>query len=60
MANHKRKRPKNRRAGCLLCKPHKGNGFKGSLNQQTIQEQKAIEWADIDIEEYWLEQGWNI
>lgn len=26
MANHKRKRPKNARAGCLLCKPHKANG----------------------------------
>lgn len=25
--NHKRRRPKNRRAGCLLCKPHKMNGF---------------------------------
>jgi len=24
--NFKRKRPKNRRAGCLLCKPHKANG----------------------------------
>lgn len=24
--NHKRRRPKNRRAGCLMCKPHKGNG----------------------------------
>lgn len=24
--NHKRKRPKNRRAGCLLCKPWKANG----------------------------------
>lgn len=23
MANHKRRRPKSRRAGCLLCKPHK-------------------------------------
>jgi hypothetical protein len=23
MANHKRKRPKHRRCGCLLCKPHK-------------------------------------
>jgi len=23
MANHKRKRPKHQRAGCLLCKPHK-------------------------------------
>ena len=25
--HHKRGRPKNRRAGCLLCKPHKMNGF---------------------------------
>lgn len=25
--NHKRKRPKNRRAGCLMCKPNKVNGF---------------------------------
>jgi hypothetical protein len=24
--HHKRKRPKNRRAGCLMCKPHKVNG----------------------------------
>ena len=26
MTHHKRARPKNRRAGCLLCKPHKANG----------------------------------
>jgi hypothetical protein len=25
--NHKRKRPKNRRAGCRLCKVWKANGF---------------------------------
>lgn len=25
--NHKRRRPKNRRSGCLLCKMHKMNGF---------------------------------
>ena len=24
--HHKRKRPKKRRSGCLLCKPHKMNG----------------------------------
>lgn len=24
--NHKRKRPKNSRAGCLMCKAHKANG----------------------------------
>lgn len=27
MMNHKRGRPKNRRAGCLMCKPHKMNGY---------------------------------
>lgn len=25
--NHKRKRPKNRRAGCLMCKDWKVNGY---------------------------------
>jgi hypothetical protein len=25
--NHKRKRPRNARAGCKLCKPWKVNGF---------------------------------
>lgn len=25
--NHKRKRPKNARAGCLLCKPNKMSGW---------------------------------
>ena len=25
--NHKRGRPKNRRAGCLMCKHNKVNGF---------------------------------
>lgn len=35
MAHHKRKRPKNRRGGCLLCKPHKANGCKhGNPTQQ--------------------------
>lgn len=26
MSHHKRRRPKNRRGGCLFCKPHKRNG----------------------------------
>lgn len=41
--NHKRKRPKNQRNGCLLCKPHKHQADKDSLGNQTIQEQKSIE-----------------
>lgn len=41
MAHHKRKRAKNARSGCLACKPHKGNGCKGSKDGQTRQELKA-------------------
>lgn len=41
MAHHKRRRPKNRRAGCLLCKPHKANGGTNGFNKQTRQEQRA-------------------
>lgn len=32
MAHFKRKRPKSRRAGCLLCKPHKANCMKDSVH----------------------------
>ena len=28
--HHKRKRPRNRRAGCKMCKPWKVNGFSAS------------------------------
>ena len=28
MAHHKRKRPKNRRSGCLMCKTWKVNGYR--------------------------------
>jgi hypothetical protein len=31
MANFKRRRSKNQRAGCLLCKPHKQCGAKHEL-----------------------------
>lgn len=36
--NHKRGKPKNSRAGCLACKPHKANGAKGKLSNQIWQE----------------------
>lgn len=49
--NHKRKRPKDRRAGCLSCKPHKSNGSKGSAKNQTIQERKAVEAMDEALRE---------
>lgn len=53
--NHKRGRPKNARAGCLLCKPHKANGFKNRSSCQTVQERRALvydaEVQDVIIDE---------
>ena len=39
--HHKRRRPKSTRAGCLLCKPHKHQGMKKALKNQTLQERKV-------------------
>ena len=36
--HHKRRKPKNARAGCLLCKPHKANGV-GEI-KKTVQERR--------------------
>jgi len=41
MAHHKRKKRKNARSGCLMCKGHKANGVKGTLGAQTKQEYLA-------------------
>jgi len=48
--NHKRGRAKNRRAGCLLCKPHKANGVnkeKASVDRR-LQEDIEVLQTDID------------
>lgn len=50
--NHKRKRPKSRRAGCLLCKPYKANGAKGQDASQTYQERKARERTAHEVADY--------
>lgn len=42
MANFKRGRRKNARAGCLYCKPHKHQRAKDSFESQTRQEQLAL------------------
>jgi hypothetical protein len=42
--NHKRRRPKNRRAGCLLCKPHKGNGQDRRTIAEKRQDQEKLLW----------------
>lgn len=39
--HHKRRRPKSKRAGCLMCKWHKDNAFKGTRVAQTVQELRA-------------------
>ena len=41
MAHFKRGKRKNARSGCLMCKPHKSNGMKGRLQDQTWQERRA-------------------
>ena len=51
--HHKRKRPKNRRAGCLLCKPHKANGAKGRKSHQTLQELKARERTANQVSDFY-------
>lgn len=50
MANHKRKRPKNRRAGCLLCKPWKMNGFaKDKGDSESFSDHRRRYYADREL-----------
>jgi hypothetical protein len=46
MAHFKRKRPKSRRAGCLLCKPHKANGMKDSVHALKPRDRREKERLD--------------
>ena len=48
--NHKRKRPKNRRAGCLMCKPNKMNGYnKDKLGHVGFGKLKQTILAKLDL-----------
>jgi len=47
--NHKRKRPKNRRSGCLMCKPHKANGMTKTMHIRGIK--GMVNLKDIECEE---------
>lgn len=49
--NHKRKKSKQHRAGCLLCKPHKANGRKDRFEDQIYQEQLVRISEDEQLEE---------
>ena len=52
--HHKKHRPKNRRAGCLCCKPHKMNGVsKDSLqvSKTGFSSLRKRLFAKLDIKE---------
>jgi hypothetical protein len=52
MAHHKRKRPKDRRAGCLLCKPWKMKGFgKGRADAEQFSAHRRRYFADREVEQ---------
>jgi len=41
--HHKRRRPKNRRAGCLMCKPHKMNGWRKAVKIRGLRVERVLE-----------------
>lgn len=43
MANHKRRRPKHQRAGCLHCKPYKDERYKDSFNAQPMEMRRELQ-----------------
>jgi len=52
MAHYKRKRSKNPRAGCLLCKPWKMNGFaKGRPDAESFSDHRRRRLADLEAEQ---------
>ena len=52
MAHHKRYRPKNRRSGCLLCKPWKVNGFARGrrVDGERFSDHRRREAVEIDLD----------
>jgi len=49
--NHKRGKPKNARAGCLMCKPNKANGAnKKKLGHSGFGKLRSTEEADAELE----------
>lgn len=52
--NHKRKKPKNRRSGCLMCKPHKANGAKCKEHANV---KRKIDGLEQDVRDYEKEKN---
>jgi len=51
MAHFKRKRPKSRRSGCLMCKSWKGNAWKDSLQSLTPRDRREKDRMDAQERE---------
>lgn len=50
--NHKRRRPKRRRAGCLLCKPNKlGHGMEMKFGRRGFGKLRADVHTLVDLRE---------
>ncbi len=55
MPHHKRRRPKNRRSGCLMCKPNKANGTSSRTGPNpgvALRERQAQIGQDEQLVEY--------
>ena len=50
MANHKRRKAKKQRAGCLLCKPHKMPGS-SRVQREPYNIQRALQVTDDDLDD---------
>ena len=52
--NHKRKRPRNARAGCKLCKPWKVNGFATERKDgEKFSDHRRRKAAEEQYRDYW-------
>lgn len=52
--NHKRKRPRNARAGCKLCKPWKVNDFHTERQDgERFSDHRRRKTAEEQIREFW-------
>jgi hypothetical protein len=52
--HHKKKKPKNQRAGCLMCKPHKINGVdkrsKSNAKPSDFRQYEKLAYVEIEKE----------
>jgi len=47
MANHKRRRPKHQRAGCIFCKPHKDERMPKAKQEKASVKRKIQVGRDV-------------